>query len=220
MTRNRIRPIRLGGPGLFAALLLSPAFCAAQGSSLALRAGVVMSSALAEDKVANPALAAALGGRIGSVRAIPAPGLQLEVAGSVPMKARTRLDLAVGWSHATLEARDDAGTRTIQTASAGHATLSVRYLVSARASASCGFGMIRYFAEKRALFAGGTEVSPLVECAARMDVAGPPGRRVFLRAGGQLHRFRTPVLLDAGAQSGTVYRFAIQAGIDFGRNQP
>jgi len=197
-------------------LLGVPSLCAGQGIGLAVRGGVVVSSALAEDRVANPALAAALGGGIGAVRAVPAPGIMATVVATLPMKARTRLDFALGGSHATLEARDDAGTRTIQTVNAGHATVSVRYLASTRASGSCGFGLIRYFAERRALFAGGTEVSPLVECGARVDVAGPAGRRLFVRAGGQLHRFRTPVLIDAGAQAGTVYRLAIEAGIDFG----
>ena len=35
-----------------------------------------------------------------------------------------------------------------------------------------------------------------------------------------MHRFRTPVLVDAGAQAGTVYRLAVQMGIDLGRNRP
>jgi len=218
LNRNRPRSIRPRGPAALAAsLLLVPALAAAQGASLAVRAGAVASSALAEDRVANPALGTVLGG-VGAVRAVPAPGILIEVSGSIPMKARTRLELDVGWSHASLEARDDNGTREIQPLGAVHAAVSVRYLATARASAGCGFGLIRYLAERRALFASGTELSPLVQCGARLDIAGPPGRRVFLRAGGQLHRFRTPVLVDAGAQAGTVYRLAIEAGIDVGRS--
>jgi len=215
MNRNRGRATGLLGAAL-SALLVLPAGVAAQGVRVALRAGAVASSALAEDNVANPALGAVLGG-VGAVRAVPAPGILVQVAGSVPMKPRTRLELAAGWSHATLEAHDDDGTREMQPLGALNATLSVRYTVTDRASASCGFGIIRYLAERRALFARGTELSPLVQCGVRVDMAGPPERRVFLRAGGQLHRFRTPVLVDAGAQAGTVYRFAIEAGIEFGR---
>ena len=216
MRANRARPAALLGAALSAVLVL-PAAVAAQGARVAVRAGAVASTPLAEDKVANPALGAVLGG-VGAVRAVPAPGILIEVAGSVPMKPRTRLELGAGWSHATLEAHDDDGTREMQSLGALHATLSVRYLANARASGSCGFGIIRYLAERRALFAGGTELSPLVQCAARVDIAGPPERRVFLRGAGQLHRFRTPVLVDAGAQAGTVYRLAVEAGIEFGRS--
>ncbi len=218
MNGYRPRSIRPRGPAALAAsLLLVPTLAAAQGASLAVRAGAIASSALAEDRVANPALGTVLGG-VGAVRAVPAPGILIEVAGSVPMKARTRLELGVGWSHASLEAHDDNGTREIQPLGAVHGTLSVRYLATSRASGSCGFGLIRYLAERRAFFAGGTELSPLLQCGARFDVAGPPGRRVFVRAAGQLHRFRTPVLVDAGAQAGTVYRLAIEAGVDVGRS--
>jgi hypothetical protein len=218
MNRNRTGWIRRCGGAVFAALFAVPSLAAAQGAGLAVRAGAVASTALAEDRVANPALAAALGG-VGPVRAVPVPGILIEVSGSLPMKARTRLELDVGWSHATLQALDDDGTRDVQPLGALHAVLSIRYLATARASGSCGFGVLRYIAEKRALFAAGTELSPLVQCAARFDVAGRPGRRVFLRAGGQLHRFRTPVLVDAGAQAGTVYRLVVEAGFDFGRGE-
>ncbi|MGD8276953.1 MAG: hypothetical protein PVH00_02955 [Gemmatimonadota bacterium] len=218
MNRKRLPSIRRCAATVAAALLVVPALAAGQGAGLAVRAGAVASTALAEDLVANPGLGAALGG-VGAVRAVPAPGVLIEVAGSVPMKARTRLELDVGWSHATLEARDDEGTREIQPLGALHAALSVRYLATTRTSGSCGFGVIRYLAEERALFAGGTEISPLVQCAARFDIAGPPGRRVFIRAGGQLHQFRTPVLVDAGAQAGTVYRLVVEAGVDFGRKE-
>jgi hypothetical protein len=197
-------------------LAFAPAAAAGQSVVWGIRAGVVASTPLAEDRVANPELAAALGGGLGPVRAVPAPAFHFEVGGAVPMRPRTVLELAMGWTMAGIDAKDDAGTRPLQDVGVGHATVSVHYLATRRLDGGCGIGLIRYFAESRALFASGTEVSPLLECAGRAGIIGDAGRRLVLRIAGQMHRFRTPVLADAGARSGTVFRLAVQAGVELG----
>lgn len=210
---RRARGPRPGTAFIAAGLLLLPAAGGAQLAGYGVRGGVVVSTPIAEDLVANPRLAAALGG-VRPVRAVPAPAFQVEAELTLAMRARTLLDLAVGWTAAGIDADDDAGRRELQSAGIGQATVAVRYLLTPLLHGGCGFGVIRYFAEERALFAAGSEISPLLECGARVRVTTVAGRGVVLRAAGQMHRFRTPVLTDAGAQAGTVYRLAIQAGLD------
>jgi hypothetical protein len=95
--------------------------------------------------------------------------------------------------------------------------VGVRYSLFGATEAACAFGVLRYFADG-GLFEGGSGLSPLLECGAGARW-GPAHRSFSLRAAGQAHRFRTPVLRDAGAQSGTVLRFVIQAGFATGRRE-
>jgi hypothetical protein len=199
---------------LVTAILALPVPARGQRTALELRAGVIYSSALAEDRVANPALTRQLGERFGgSVRARPAPGAVLGVAVQSPLRQRSLLELAAAWSRAGLSAEDASGRRHMQNLHAVQATLAVRYRV-AIFDAGCGFGALRYFASG-GLFSGGSgDLAPVVECGAGW--LGGPGRRAVLRALAQAHRFRTPVLRDAGAQTGTVFRLSIQAGVRLG----
>jgi hypothetical protein len=186
------------------------------GQTVELRAGLASSTALVEDAIANPLLIAALEDAWqGPVRAEPAVGLALTLIGATPLRGRSALELSVGWASSRLDAADAAGTREIQDLGVGHATLGVRYSVAGPAEAACGFGVLRYFADG-GLFEGGAGLSPLVECGT--GVRWGTARRAFtVRATAQAHRFRTPLLRDAGAQSGTVLRLAVQAGIALGR---
>jgi len=196
---------------LFGAMAATP--CAAQSVGIEVRAGVVVSSALAEDVVANPRLVQRLGGAYdGPVRAEPAPGPMLLAAAVFPLRSRTSLELAIGWTAARLNAVDAGGTRKLQDMGAGQATIAVRYEISRRLDAGCGFGALRYFADG-GLFENGSDIAPLLECGTGFDVTTSG---IVVRASGQAHRFRTPVLRDAGAQSGTVFRLSVQAGYAFG----
>jgi hypothetical protein len=202
-------------PGAGVALALAaPCTAAAQRFTVELRAGVIASSALAEDAVANPALAGQLEGAFGGpVRAEPGPGLLLVIAAQSPLRERTSIDVALGWSHANLNAVDAEGRRKMQDLAAGQATVSVRYIVTRWLESGCGFGVLRYFADG-GLFPGGGELSPLVECGAGTRLG--PGGRMVVRALGQMHRFRTPALRDAGGRTGTVIRYGVQAGLVLG----
>lgn len=184
--------------------------------ALELRAGVAGSTALVEDELANPLLRAALGGAwTGPVRAEPAIGPAITLVGATPLRSRSALEVTVGWASSRLDAVDAAGTREIQNLGVGHATIGVRYEAAGPAEAACGFGVLRYFADG-GLFEGGAGLSPLVECGAGARW-GTTARAFTFRATAQAHRFRSPVLRDAGAQTGTVLRFAVQAGIALGR---
>jgi len=196
-----------------APLLLVPSQAGAQTLSLEVRAGVVVSTALAEDAVASTSLRQRLGERFaGPVRASPAPGPGVSIAAVSNLRARTRVELAVGWSFTRLEAEEGGARRAIQDVGIAQASLGIRYMVRDRLDASCGFGAAHYIAGDGGLFAGGTGLTPLVECGTGLTTAGP-GKRFLLRATAQAQRFRTGVLSDAAARTGTVLRFAIQAGI-------
>jgi len=206
---------RLPLPALLALFMLhGPGGLAAQRLAFELRAGVIASSALAEDAVANPALASALDGAFGgSVRAEPGTGLLLSIAARSQLRARSAIDVALGWSRAVLHAVDGDGRRRMQDLDAAQATVGIRYDVTSWLEGGCGFGMLRYFAAA-GLFLDGGEISPLIECGAGTWIG--PHRRFSLRALGQMHRFRTPALRDAGGRTGTVYRYGVQAGFRIG----
>jgi hypothetical protein len=195
-----------------------PAAGTARGQTVEIRAGVAVSGTLAEDLVANPRLIAALGDAwAGPVTAEPAAGPAFTVAAALPLRSRSALEIAVGWTATRLNAVDAAGTRELQNLGVGQATVGVRYSLSGPAEAACAFGVLRYFADA-GLFEGGSGLAPLVECGAGARW-GPAHRAFTVRAAGQAHRLRTPVLRDAGAQSGTVLRFVVQAGIAIGRQE-
>jgi hypothetical protein len=197
---------------LFPALLLAlPVAGKAQQVRLEVRAGVVSSTRLVEDQVANPALERQLGEKFdGSVRAKPSTGFILSAGAQTALRERTLLDVNIAWSRAGLDAEDGSGRRRIQTLNAGQATVGVRYRVSRAFDAGCGFGALRFLASG-GLFGGGGELSPMVECGGGVHVG--PGGRAVLRGVAAVHRFRTPVLRDAGGQTGSVFRLSIQAGV-------
>lgn len=199
-----------------AALSAVPSGSGAQ--TLEIRAGMAVSGTLAEDLIANPRLIAALGDAwAGPVTAEPAAGPAFTLAAALPLRPRSALEIALGWTHSRLDAVDAAGTRELQDLGVGQATVGVRYSLFGPTEAACAFGVLRYFADG-GLFEGGSGLSPLVECGTGARW-GPAHRAITLRAAGQAHRFRTPVLRDAGAQSGTVLRFVVQAGIAMGRRE-
>jgi hypothetical protein len=202
--------------GLAPLAFAAPSAAAGQGVSFELRAGAVVSTAMAEDAVANASLARRLGaGFEGPVRAEPATGLIVEAAVRTGLRSRTLLELSAGWTFTRLDAIDASGRRTMQGLGVAHALIGVRYRVVSRLEGGCGFGAARYTAERRGLFAAGAELAPAIECSA--GAATPSSsRRLVLRASVQAHRFRTPILRDAGAQAGTVLRYMVVAGVGVG----
>jgi len=188
----------------------------AAAQSIEIRAGIVGSTPLAEDRIANPRLSVALGEAwTGSVRARPAAGPMFALAARAPLRGRGLVEVGVGWTATHLNATDAAGTRELESVGVGQATLGVRYRLFGPVEAGCGFGLIRYFANA-GLFADGSGTSPLIQCGGGLHV-GPARHAITLRAIVQAHRFRTPVLRDAGAQSGSVIRFGVQAGFELWR---
>jgi hypothetical protein len=209
------RPLATFGALAFAGFGF-PSRAAAQPPRFELRAGVTASTALAEDAVANSELQQLLGtGFQGGVTAKPSIGPT--IAGSVilPLRTRTLLDVSLGWTFSRLNAQDANGHRELHNLGIAQIGIAVRYQVRPGIDAGCGFGVARYSGNDTGLFATGSEFAPLLECGSGVSVRA--GAQTFvLRAFGQAQRFRTPALRDAGAQTGSVFRFGAQAGIAVG----
>lgn len=196
-----------------------PSQVPAQGITFELRAGVTRSTALAEDAVANTELQQLLGSAFtGGVTATPSTGPTLAASVLVPLRARTQLDASFGWTFSKLNAEDASGSRSLQDLGIAQLALGIRYALGRAIHASCGFGAARYSADESGLFATGSELAPFMECGTGASLnAG--GQRFVVHAFGQAQRFRTPALRDAGAQTGSVFRFGAQAGIVLGASR-
>jgi hypothetical protein len=193
---------------------------AAQAVSFELRAGVAASSALADDIVASPRLAQRLGSSFeGDVKAVPALGPVIGATARTQLRPRIRAELGVGWTFATLRAREHSGDRDIQDVGVAQATLGIRYQVTPVLDVGGAFGGIRYFADDRALFVEGGDLYPMIELAGALTTPLLDGR-LALHAAGQIHQFGLPVLRQAGGEDGVVMRAMVQAGIVLGKRQP
>ena len=174
-----------------------------------VRAGVAGSSTLVEDRVATPRVAQALAGAFtGSARAVPSPGPAVGFAARTAIGARTTAGVTADWTFTTVQATDGAGTRDLQNAGVAHAALEVRFAPAARVFGAVAFGGIRYFTEEAGAFAGGTDLSPLLQASAGARV----WRGLALTTTGQIHRFGTPTIRTLGGQEGSVFRWLVQAG--------
>jgi hypothetical protein len=193
-----------------------PGRAAGQGIAFEVRAGVVGSTPLAEDRIASQALLERLGARFdGGVKAVPAPSPIVAISARAPLRGRFEAELSAGWTFADLRASDAAGDRSIQSLGAGHAIIGVRYRPASLWDVGGGFGVLRYVADDTGLFADGVDLSPLLEGSVGIAVPGSRGR-VVLRATGQAHRFNTPALRFSRAADGTVLRASVQAGVRLG----
>jgi hypothetical protein len=209
------RPLAAFGALAFAVFGF-PSQAAPQPPRFELRAGVTASTALAEDAVANSELQQLLGtGFQGAVTATPSVGPTIAASVILPLRTRTLLDVSLGWTFSRLNAEDANGQRELHDLGIAQISIAVRYQLRPRIDAGCGFGAARYSGNDTGLFATGSEFAPLLECGSGFSVRA--GAQTFvLRAFGQAQRFRTPALRDAGAQTGSVFRFGAQAGIAFG----
>ncbi len=204
----------LAAAGALGSTGVEPAW--AQEILLELRAGVAGSTAIVEDLIASPQLVQRLGGAFeGDVKAVPSPGPVLAVAVMTAMRERMAFELSAGWTFTTLRAATDGSSRKVHDLGVGHAILGVRYAVNEWWRLTGGFGAVRYFADE-GLFAEGNALQPIVELGNAVTTPWL-GRRLTLRAAGQIHRFGTPVIRSAGGEDGTVMRALIQAAVLIGR---
>jgi hypothetical protein len=196
-----------------------PSQAMAQPLGFEMRAGITRSTALAEDAVANIELEQLLGlAFLGGVTARPATALTLALSALIPLRQRTLLDVSLNWTFSRLHAEDVNGRRPLQRLGVGQIGVGIRYKLHPRIDTGCGFGAVRYFADETGLFATGSQLTPMLECGAGVTLAVGP-RAIVVRVFGQAQRFRTPALRDAGARTGSVFRFGAQAGIALGGAQ-
>src|SRR5690606_21336593 len=112
----------------------------------------------------------------------------------------------------------------VQDLGVGHGVVALRYDVNERHHVRGGLGGIRYVTEARGRFRDGAAPKPLVELG-RGTGWRAGGFRIGLDLAAQAHQFGTPARRFAGGSGargldGTVFRFAIQAGISRARVTP
>jgi hypothetical protein len=206
------RSLRATAVPFFFMGLMFPSAAAAQRVDVYARAGVVGSTALVTDHVAD-ALPDSLNLSVDDeVRAVPAPGVAVAGGARVAFWPAVSLGLDVEWTTTELEADDGVSSRAVQDLSVLQTVVSASWRVRPALELGGGAGLIWYRTEERGLFRGGSDTSPLLEMRAGWTPAFWDGR-VALIGAAQTHRFGTPVMRDEGGQDGGVVRLSVSARI-------
>lgn len=199
---------------------MSMVFCAAliampgaAQSQIRLEAGIGLAASgdLAKDQVATPTLRARFGNAVEeSVTATLAPAPEFRIGASIPLRAGTDALLTGSWSATKLRANEAGSTRDVQNVSVAEAVISMRHRFGDMVELGAGFGAAYFNSSDDALFRGGASIAPLVEAGAGAG-RNMGMHRIHARAVGQLHRFDTNAISDAGGRSGNVMRYGVQA---------
>lgn len=199
--------------------LMAPEGAWAQGGGLEVeaRAGVVVSTSLVEGAVALPG--APPGGSVQEFRVVPVAAPLVVVAGRMGLSPGLALELSAGWTFGRLEGEQGTETWRVGDLGVGHAVASLRRRVGELLHVRGGLGLIHYGSDA-GLFEGGPGLKPVLEVGAGADL-DLGGVGVSLSAVGQAHSFGTAALRSGGGsgirgQDGTVFRFALQAGVFLG----
>jgi len=187
------------------------------GLEVEARAGVVVSTPLVEGAAALPAAPAGEGAQTFRVTPVLAP--LVVVAGRAGLEPNLSLELSAGWTFSRLEGRQGGEAWSVGDLGIGHAVASLRRRMGERLHVRGGFGLIHYRADA-GVFEGSPRLMPVLEVGAGADLE-LGGARVSLTGVGQAHSFGSTALRGGGGsgirgEDGTVYRFALQAGVVLG----
>ncbi len=187
------------------------------GMEVEARAGVVVSTPRVEGAVAVPG--APVGDSVQAFRVRPVAAPLVVVAGRTGLGPDLSLELSAGWTFGRVEGKQGRETWRVGDLGVGHAVASLRRRVLERLHVRGGVGLIRYGADAE-LFEGGPGLRPMLEVGAGADLE-LVGARVSLSGVGQAHSFGSAALRGGGGSGirgldGTVYRFALQAGVVLG----
>ena len=201
------------------ACLLVPGVVRAQagGFEAEARAGVALSTPLVEGAVLVP-----VEGGVRAFRVTPVAAPVVVIAGRTGLGPDLALEVSAGWTFGRVEGRQGGETWRLGDLGVGHAVASLRRRVLERLHVRGGLGLIRYGGDGALLEGSGTR--PLVEVGAGTELE-LGGARVSLSGVGQAHSFGSAALRAGGGSGvrgldGTVYRFALQAGIVLGGGLP
>jgi len=199
--------------------LLVPGVVRAQagGFEAEARAGVALSTPLVEGAVLVP-----VEGGVRAFRVTPVAAPVVVIAGRTGLGPDLALEVSAGWTFGRVEGRQGGETWRLGDLGVGHAVASLRRRVLERLHVRGGLGLIRYGGDGALLEGSGTR--PLVEVKAGTELE-LGGARVSLSGVGQAHSFGSAALRAGGGSGvrgldGTVYRFALQAGIVLGGGLP
>ncbi|HUF49999.1 MAG TPA: hypothetical protein VMN60_04140 [Longimicrobiales bacterium] len=192
----------------------------AQRVELSGRAGVALSSPLVDDLIGTAPARQLLGGAVDRrVRVTPAPGPGAGVGVRVAFWPRAVLEGTLDWVATELRVQEDERERSLQRLDVVQVTVGASWSVNETVQLGGATGLLRYVTAERGIFAGGSDVSPLV--GVRVVVTPPAwSRRAGLIVNMQTHRFGTQAMRDRGGLDGVVTR--LDAGIrvrlvEFGR---
>jgi len=201
------------------AWLVVPGAAWAQGGGLELeaRAGVVVSTPLVEGAVAFPVAPA--GGGVQEFRVRPVAAPLVVVAGRTGLGPALALEVSAGWTFGRVEGEQRRERWHVGDVGIGHAVASLRRRVGERFHVRGGVGLIHYGSDAE-LFEGSPGLTPLLEVGAGAELA-LGGARLSLSGVGQAHSFGSRALRGGRGsgvrgEDGTVYRFAVQAGVVLG----
>jgi len=178
----------------------------AAAQRLEVRAGMVLSSALAHDAIAQ-------GSSPVTVRARLAP--LAGAAALVPLRERLLLEVGAAVALSRLRAQDGLASRDVQSLTVVQALVGVRYGQAGRPYLRAAAGGVRYFSADRGVFAGGAGVNPALEAGAGWTRRAGAWR-LGAELAGQLHPFDPPALEAAGAEKGGVRRLLLMATLSRG----
>jgi hypothetical protein len=175
-------------------------------------AGAAVSSVLARDNVASPAVRQIVRGVEEEVLLLVAPAPALGVGVRTSLRPRLVLDADVDVAVSELRVSGSEGERGLQSIAVVEVGAAVSRLVRPRVEVGGGAGVTAYVTAREGLFRDGSRIAPLLS--ARLSWTPPvAGDRIALVARGQVHRFGTPAIREAGGTDGTVRRAAIQMRI-------
>jgi hypothetical protein len=143
------------------------------------------------------------------VFSLPPP---LGVGVRTSLRPRLVLDADVDVALSELRVTGGEGERGLQSVAVIEVGAAVSRAVRPRIEVGGGAGVTAYFTAREGLFRDGSRIAPLVS--ARLSWTPPVADdRIALVARGQVHRFGTPAIREAGGTDGMVSRAAIQMRI-------
>jgi hypothetical protein len=193
-------------PSFFIPLLSLSTPLYGQRIEFGARLGAVFSSSLVEDRIATATARQLLGGAVDTlVRIAPGPALSAGAMVRVAFWPRAALEGTLDWAHGQLRADENGTARDLQPLDVVQATVGASWSVRDDVHIGGAVGLLRYITEERAIFAEGSDTSPLAEVRAAWQ---PPvlARRLGVTVRLQTHRFGAQALRNRGATDGAVKR--------------
>jgi hypothetical protein len=215
-------PLKLTICALVAFLLGSSDTASAQQTSSRkvgwqVRVGAAAFSPLVDDKVRSRAVADSIdvdASETVSVRQQIAPAIT--IAGLLPLRARTELEVSAGFAMSSAKGEDDFESWDVATVSVANVLLGFSYAYRPNIIAHGGAGFTRLFGGEDGMFAEGNSIKPLLEAGA--SVVMPFNSAVQIDARVQTHRFATQSLRNEDAEEGSVFRVLLSGSYTVGRS--
>jgi hypothetical protein len=198
---------------LFAFVQPSFAQRSSPSTSFQVRAGLMISSALARDELGSRPVSDSIPGQSESFSIKQELAPAVGVAVLIPLRERTELEISLGVATSSLQSSNDFESWDAGDVTVVNALVGVAYAYRPTVIAHGGVGLTKLFGDQQLLDAG-NGFRPLLE--AGLSVGAPFHPALQLDARAQLHRFNTTALQNEGATDGTVLRLLVGAAYTLG----